>query len=159
MVTVLVMLGCSSPATERLQRSRRVSIPSDAMTALQNGIEFQLFSLEPSKRVEGDVDGFHDLFVLGATAPSQADRDQLVESLAQSVIEHDGSIAACFDPRHGIRVHHNGKVFDFIICFECAQIYWFKDKEKNPTILTSGSAQPVFDKVLKAASIKLADPA
>ncbi|TWU48526.1 hypothetical protein Poly51_44260 [Rubripirellula tenax] len=53
----------------------------------------------------------------------------------------------------------NDKRFDFVICFECLQIYWYVDDEKNPMILTSGSPLDLFNDVLTAASIPIADPA
>ncbi len=157
-LTLFAILGCSSDKPQKMSFPLGVTMPSEAMNALQAGTEFSLLSLDPSDLFTPNPDGFHNFDVLGSTFPSQPDREQLVKSFAAGVTAHDGMVAACFDPRHGIRVQYEGKCYDFVICFECAKIYWYTDSEKNETILTSGTPKQVFDKVLTKASIKLAEP-
>ncbi|MCC9658805.1 initiator NS1 family protein [Rhodopirellula halodulae] len=135
-------------------------MPAEATDALRNGSAFELLSLDPSYLdAEQRPNDFHNWNTLGATPVSRDDRTKIAELLIASVPENPGAIAACFNPRHGIRVVHDNQQFDFVICFECLQIYWYIDDEKQPTILTSGSPLPAFNGILRGASIPLADPA
>lgn len=160
LLVTLAALGCSSEPSRNIPDPLGVPMPAEATAALRTGIDFELLSLDPSylDRDQRPTD-FHNWDVLGSTAVSQFDRSQLVDALIASVPESVGAIAACFNPRHGIRVTHDGKQFDFVICFECLQIYWYTDDEKNPKILTSGSPLKLFNDVLTDASIPVADPA
>ena len=64
-------------------------------------------------------------------------------------------MAACFNPRHGIRVTRNEKEADFVICFECAQVEVFG--ENYGRFLIANSAQPLFDSVLRISGIPRED--
>ncbi len=151
-LSLLAVIGCSPDNSENID----VSIPADAMTVLQKGTKFELLSLEPNESTEREAEGFHGYIELGSTFPNQAERERLTESLSASVSEHNGSVDACFIPRHGIRVRYGGKRHDFVICFQCSEIRWYIDDIGNQSILTSSSAQPVFDQVLSDASVALA---
>ena len=60
--------------------------------------------------------------------------------------------------RHGLRAKLDGKTVDLAICFECLHIkVYANDTEREQPILVSGSPEPVFDKILKDAKVKLAD--
>jgi hypothetical protein len=49
----------------------------------------------------------------------EADRRELVATLQDAVVNHDGMIAECFLPRHAVVAIAGGKRFEIIICFEC----------------------------------------
>lgn len=36
-------------------------------------------------------------------------------------------MAACFDPRHGVRAVHGGHTVDLVICFECLSLKVYRD--------------------------------
>ncbi|TWU43689.1 hypothetical protein Poly51_62110 [Rubripirellula tenax] len=163
-IAVLLMLGCSQQGTAPQSASELkplgIPLPEEAANALRDGSGFKLYSIDPMIRDAGpEPDGFHDYAVLGSTVVTRTEQDRLFESLSEGVEASVGAIAACFDPRHGIRVEHDGKVYDFLICFECLQIYWYTDGENNSTILVSDSPLDVFNTVLSDASIALPDPA
>ena len=65
-------------------------------------------------------------------------------------------VAGCFDPRHAIRVEADGGMHDFVICFECLQVYWYVDGERKDSSLASDSPEPLFDRVLREAGVTLA---
>ena len=160
LMTALFAFGCSADSERPVLPSTGDPMPADAADALRHGSAFQLLSLDPSYlETEQRPNDFHNWNALGSTPISPVDRKKLTELLIASVPENPGAIAACFNPRHGIRVMHENQQFDFVVCFECLQIYWYIDGEKQPTILTSGSPLPAFNDVLRAASIPLADPA
>src|SRR5262245_33583320 len=115
------MIGCAgkSPASK---------IPEIARVALEKADEFELLSILPDHQQEKPKDDFHGWKVLGRTQIKNADtRKKLVAALEKGVGENDGIIANCFNPRHGIRATHEGKTVDFVICFECFQVYLYAD--------------------------------
>jgi hypothetical protein len=69
---------------------------------------------------------------------------------------NDGRVAACFNPRHGIRASREGKTIDLVICFECLQVYVYAEEGRQGSFLTTSSPQPVFDQVLREAGVPLA---
>ena len=156
----LFAFGCSADSKRPVLPSTGDPMPVDAADALRDGSALELLSLDPSYLdIEKRPNDFHNWNTLGSTLVSPADRAKLVDLLIASVPENPGAIAACFNPRHGIRVMHENQRYDFVICFECLQIYWYIGGEKQPTILTSGSPLSAFNDILRAASIPLADPA
>jgi hypothetical protein len=64
--------------------------------------------------------------------------------------------AACFNLRHGIRVTHNRKTLDFVICFECARVNIYEGESELDGVLIAESAQGAVDKVFGDAHIRWA---
>ena len=77
-----------------------------AGAALRLAPKWELFSLDPE--VEPDdakPETFHGWKVLGSVEViDKATRQSLLDSLRASVAANPGVVAACFSPRHGIRV-------------------------------------------------------
>jgi len=66
---------------------------------------------------------FHGFPILGEVEIKNAtDRTALIDSLVKGVEASVGTVAYCFDPRHGLRVMTNSTHYDLSICFECSQI-------------------------------------
>lgn len=133
------------------------SMPEEAKQALQNAESFEFYSLHPDRlKEETDNETFHNWKVLGKTTiEAEETRNTLINAMVKGVNASDGSVAGCFNPRHGIRVKHKGKTHDFVVCFECLQIQWFVDSEKQNGFLTTESPQRTFDKILKEADVPL----
>ena len=132
-------------------------MPAEAKLALQSAEKIEFYSLnpiEPDESTEGEK--FNGWLVLGETIiEAEETRNTLVDSLRKGVNASDGSVAGCFNPRHGIRVTHNDKVHDFVICFECLQVQWIIDSERQPGFLTTDSPARAFNKILKDADVPL----
>jgi hypothetical protein len=130
-------------------------IPDTVQTILAKADKFELYSLDPDRGKEKPKDKFHGWKVLGKAALKTAEtRKKLIEALRKGVKANDGTVADCFNPRHGIRATHQGKTVDLVICFECYSMIIYEGK-KTATVLTTGAPQPVFDKVLKEAKVPL----
>jgi hypothetical protein len=127
-------------------------IPAPAAAILDQADHFELLSLDPhpqGKAAKGDFYGYR---VLGtAFIENTETRKKLVSAFKRAVAENQGYVAACFNPRHGIRVARNEKQADFVICFECAQVQVFG--EVQGTFLISSSARILFDSVLRDSEI------
>ncbi len=140
-------------------------LPPDATIALQEATSFELLSLDPGQSQNPDrrdsqteADRLHGWIVLGTTAIQDSNtRATLVSRFAAGVAEHNGMVASCFNPRHAIKLIHDGKTHVFVICFECAQVEWYIDGQETNGFLIAVSPQPMFDEVLQKANVPLAE--
>ena len=82
----------------------------------------------------------------------------LVAALKKGVEENDGTVANCFNPRHGIRATHEGNTVELVICFECLSMQAYLGAERSGA-LTTASPERTFDDVLRAAKVPLAPKA
>jgi hypothetical protein len=133
-------------------------IPEDLLAILEKADQFELFSLSPDRPDEKPKDAFHDWRVLGKTTVKDAEaRKKLVAAFKKGVAENEGVAAACFNPRHGLRVKHDGKTADFVICFECFQVQAFLGDKQAKGFLVADSPAATFNDVLKEAKVPLAE--
>jgi hypothetical protein len=132
-------------------------IPEVAKTILEKAKQLELFSLDPERQQKNRKDGYYGWNVLGKVAIKDMEtRKKLVAAFVRGVKESDGTAAYCFNPRHGIRVTHEGKKVDFVICFECLQVQVIVGGEQEVGLLITDTPQIVFDKVLRDSGIPLA---
>ena len=131
-------------------------IPEPAATILGHADHFELLSLDPRPQWEPAEGDFHRYKVLGTAVIEDAEtRKKIVSAFKRAVAENQDYVAACFNPRHGIRVTRNGKQVDFVICFQCAQAEVFG--EVYTRLLIANSARALFDSVLRDKGIPPAD--
>src|SRR5262245_43298534 len=122
---------------------------SKTLVRRADGIE--LLSLHPSEMLPtaretlnpgGDPGAFRGWQVLGRLrVEAGAGQRQLLQALEAGVDESDGRVAACFNPRHGIRAVSDGHVLDLVICFECFSILVFEDGEKTEIVTVTRSPE------------------
>lgn len=63
--------------------------------------------------------------------------------------------AACFIPRHGIRVVISGVVFDLQMCYECNQARFYRDGNFLKWLPFAGAADPVeLNRILQEVGVK-----
>src|SRR5262249_50651629 len=110
------------------QLSPRNRIPEAGDRLLDKAETFELYSLDPDRKGKAAPvkDGFHGWKVLGKTeVKGKADRKRLNDALRLGVEDNFGMVAACFIPRHGIRLKGGGRTVDLVICFQCfsAQVF------------------------------------
>jgi hypothetical protein len=156
-VLALVVLFAAGRAARAEDKGNK--IPDDLRALLEKADQFELLSLSPEEPKEKPKDGFHGWRVLGQTTVKDAEtRNKLLAALEKGVAENKGEVARCFNPRHGIRVTHDGKTADLVICFECLQVKAFAG-DRGHDFLVTRSPQPTFDAVLKEAKVPLPEPA
>lgn len=121
--------------------------------------EFILYSLDGSKYAMApstDAGAFHGVPVLGQTSiEDQKKRAELISALYDGINDSDGTVAACFIPRHGIHIVQGQQVVDYVICFECLQVEIYQGNAQSSK-LTTQSPRKVFNKYLKDAGLPLA---
>jgi hypothetical protein len=131
-------------------------IPADAKAILEKAGNFELLSLDLLTPQDDSKGTFHGWKVLGKKAIDKAEvRKTLVEVFKKGVAEYKGMGKPCFFPRHGIRVQHEGKSADFLICFECENVRVYVNGDGEQEFLVSGSPAQTFNNVLKEAGVKL----
>jgi hypothetical protein len=148
-LALLTLLATLAPAGAAENAN---SIPLDADTALRNAKEMTLLSLRPYPEVKEG--GFHGFKILGQTALAEKPQAAAEAALREAFKNWDGLFAACFNPRHGIRVKSGDAVFDFVICFECQSVLVLKGEKRAGSFGITGNPG-VLDALLKAAGIAL----
>jgi hypothetical protein len=145
------------------QLSPENRIPAAVEALLAKADTFELYSLDPTREPGKEVpaaDAFHGWKILGKTeVKADAARKRLADALRTGAEDNPGIVAACFIPRHGIRLTGGGKTIDLVICFQCMSVQVFEDDKPVKGFLVTNSPQKELDAVLKAAGVKLPAPA
>jgi hypothetical protein len=140
-------------------------IPSAALRALTTDPKPVIFSLNPECVVYNN-DGtmtplpestpkFCGYEILGqSVVESRTDRARAVETIVNGIQNWNGRIAACFEPRHGIRVSGEGGTYDFLICFACSRVILQLPDGTITSIAISASGTPL-NEILSAANVRL----
>jgi hypothetical protein len=132
-------------------------IPDQASAILKKASQFELLSIGHYPSPENPTGDFHGWPVIGRTTIKDLNaRKRLVAALEKGVEENKGEVMKCFNPRHGIRVTHDGMTADFLICFECFQVMVYIAGEKEQRVLITDYPAPVFNQALQQAKVPLA---
>lgn len=127
-------------------------MPAEYKNALESGTDFVFLSVHPERKDPATISAgknFHNFEILGQKAVTDAaTRRKLVAAFQKGVSESDGTVAACFNPRHGISVKQNGKTYDFVICFQCLSASVYVDGVRGEGLLTTGSPAREFNEVI-----------
>lgn len=155
-ILLLLANGCGSGIAE-LTSGKPNLIPPAADLALASSPQFELFSLDPAQPEVDDEAHFQKWKVLGKTIIVDSTvRERIIAALRAGVPKYEQPPAACFFPRHGIRVADQGKTYDFVICFECHAVGVYTEGEATAGFQINSSPQPVLDSELTRAGIPLA---
>lgn len=88
----------------------------------------------------------HGYPILGRVMLTSAPDLEAVRSAIQDLNEAgkswEGNIAACFNPRHCIRLTTKAGTFDLLICYECSWVKIFKGEATVGKIYMNGRAAP-----------------
>lgn len=155
-VGLLLLLFCYAFApTTCLGAPASRSVPtSPELAILLRSREIALFSLEPDL-AKPSAAKFHGYPILGSTMLSDPERRIILERFVAGIDVHPTIAAACFLPRHGLRVKSHGHTLDFLICFQCIQVEIYRDNERVSWWGTNNAAQQVFNEVLARHHVKL----
>jgi hypothetical protein len=133
-------------------------LPSPVAKALRDADSFELLSLDPQHGLQ-DAD-FHGYKILGRTQITDTATRQLLYDALQTGASWNSPFAMkCFDPRHAIRVRSKGIITDLLICFECLQVEVHSDAAPETKFIVNRKPEPLFDQVLRDASVPLAPKA
>ena len=144
LVSMCSLTRCSRNPLDKLDTPQQLTLYS------VDGRDF-----EPGEEPKTD-EKFHGYPVLGKVEiTEEGQRRDLIAALKVGIDLSDGKLAACFWPRHAIRMVRENQTTDLVICFECYQLRDYKTKQVK-TITITRDPQPLFDKTLQEVGIKLA---
>ena len=110
------------------------------------------YTLEPGMKIKGKK-VFHGYSILGNKELKKFEHKKtILDYLNKSIEKSQGDVAACFEPRHGLRIVKGKKILDLVICFECASAK--VSSSKKSYILIDGK-RDTFDKVAKALKMEI----
>jgi hypothetical protein len=120
-----------------------------------------LYSLHPQELDPEEVakagETFHGWRVLGKVEIKEPEkRKELVDALKDAIARPPEFGAKCFIPRHGLQIVEQGKMVEYVVCFQCSRFEEFAGGVKQRDGLLNRDVQPVFDKPLTDAGISLA---
>jgi hypothetical protein len=152
-LTALAALACSRGLNESEKQTLHTIEAADRVTLYSVDIDTKLRP-EVTERFQGfPILGTLDISEIG---PRREVLDAIQDGIRRCRME---SGYDCFWPRHGIRAERAGRATDFVICFECAQIYVYNSQGSRVAyFLTTKDPQPMLDKRLTAAGVPLAPP-
>lgn len=146
---------CSSGRGERL--------PAAAEDVLRAASELEVFALDPTPMDDGAGSGqsLHGFQILGsARITDSRQRDELVGLILRGIRKSDGSVALCFNPRHGLRAVHEGRTLELVICFECLFMQAHGEAAApgggHVNVLTAQSVEPEVTRIYEAAGLRIA---
>jgi hypothetical protein len=109
--------------------------PGEPLADLAGATALELLVLHPypyseEGRPQGPAEDFHEYKVLSRAELTLADDERHGSTIAQTVAllqksmrENSTTVAACFNPRHGLRFATGDGPVDLVICFECLQFH------------------------------------
>ena len=166
LLSVSTLLACElrpEPPKPRTPHPLAGKVPAGALRVLDKAGKFELLSLDPNETHgynpdDPSRDNFHTWKVLGRTKITRADtQDELRRAFVKGVEENKYGPNSCYHPRHGIRLADGDTiVIDLVICFECHTVKWYRGDFEQEAFFTDESAEPMFDRVLKATGVPLA---
>jgi hypothetical protein len=130
------------------------AIPTDAAKALHESRSAVLYSLEPWSPHANPKPALHGFKILGKKRIDGAAYKVAVGEFEAAVGRWDDRMAACFDPRHAIRVASGGHEFEFLLCYACHQMEVYRDGEKVAVLGAAGSSKPL-NALLAAAKLPI----
>jgi hypothetical protein len=149
---VVLVIGLSAQVAGQENK-----IPDQASEILKKASQFELLSIGHDPSPKNPAEDFRGWPVIGRTTIKDSNiRNRLVAALEKGVEENKGDSMKCFNPRHGIRVTHDGMTADFVICFECFQAIVYVGGGKEKRFLITDSPASVFNQTLQHAKVPLA---
>lgn len=151
---LIASLATTSPA-EPVKENK---LPPEAEQALRAPDKVTLYSLEPWDEPTPGDKTLRKVKVLGQTDLDGERGAMAVAEFKAAVSGWDGMIAMCFDPRHALRVTAKAHTYDFLLCYECHQLYVYRDDKLLTTLGAAGSPK-VLNELLSAAKLPLSTSA
>ena len=158
-VVLFLLSGFIPPWLERRKELQANQLPEIAYQAILSDSTLTLFSLDPMPPQEPSSDSlFHGYRILGQTTVSaDLSRRQIADTLKHNLTSWRFTMSSCFNPRHGVRAILSGQTYDFLICFECHELYYYppSGEEQEHGFGDDTTIGPFAD-ILSAARIPIA---
>ncbi len=155
--TLLLGAFLGSPATAGADRPNNLPVAADQ--ALASADSVVLYSLEPwTENPEADRNWkgakFHGYNCLGQLRLTGQQAQTAIAEFKKAIPKEEGPMAMCFDPHHALRVVSGHHTYDFLLCFQCAQMEVYEDNKEIADLSASGSPD-VLNGIFKKAGIPI----
>ncbi|MDI1444101.1 hypothetical protein [Polyangium sp. 6x1] len=134
------VLGCSS-------------LPDSAVGVLEGADSFQVLALEPDHGGEPPqgAETFHGYQVLAKGDVADPKTRERIVDIVNAGVRKGGTLAKCFNPRHGVHAVRGGRSVDLVICYECSALEVVEDGQTKT--LPTGDVQADLDETFRAAGV------
>ncbi len=129
-------------------------LPEEATKILRVPQSAIFYSLEPWEEAKPGEKTLHHFKILGQTNLDPQKESSVAGAFEKAIADWDGMIAACFDPRHALRVTSEKHVYDFLLCYNCHQLYVYKDDKLLGSVGAAGSPK-YLNGLLTAANVPI----
>lgn len=171
---VVLLLACGAPDRDDAGPTNLVvplqvqqKLPADVRSVLENPESFELLSLFPAEegllpeiweqRGYADLERMHRYAVLGKTRLGTGDRMKVLDAVYRGIGDSDGTVAACFKPRHGIRARRGETTVELVICYECLSMIVYRNGAHTGSASTTGKPTRALTAMLKSKGVPLPD--
>ncbi len=145
------MAGCEDSASRKQRQSAE-----EVEELMSRSGSLTIYSLDPEIRDAVGEGGFHGYRIIGhKEITDSSDKKQLLLKLAESIRGNSDTIAACFNPRHGLQFREHNEQIDFVICFQCLAAHQYGGTNSNVRLSGIGSA--AFDSILDKYGVLRSD--
>lgn len=127
-------------------------LPTRAERVFADLSQAELVSLEPDAEPGAPGRRLHGWLVLGSMPLRPADAKAAAAAMKAAVAASDGSIAACFEPRHALRTRSGGHSYEALICYSCGGIEVYRDGEYVGGAAVAGSSD-ALNRILAAGHV------
>ena len=120
----------------------------------------RLYALHPylhetSGPAWADAERLHDSVVLGSAEVAADDAAAVLAAVFDGIRASDGTVAACFNPRHGIHIADAEGDVDLVICFECLSLSVYRGGEFVQSLTTTRAPEARLARYWRAAGLSL----
>ncbi len=169
LIVASFLAGCASdaPSSIRIPAKVKRSVPEPVREALLRGESLELLSLYPypkgydqklwRERGYDKLARVDDYAVLGTMALDKNQRAKALRAFFDGIQRSDGTVAACFNPRHALRTRHGGAVYDVVICYECLSMIFFRDGKHLGSTTTVKAPGKKLTALLESAGVTRTD--
>lgn len=130
------------------------AFPPESYRLFLKAEKLTLYALKPES-TNTDAEKFQGYEVAGKTEIAEVKHQkELKGAFIREMAGAKG--AACFNPRHGLRVETEGKTIEIVICFECGNFAVHFGDEKGKGAVNAQYLESPFNQILQNAGISVA---
>jgi hypothetical protein len=154
-VFLILLVALMAGEIHGAEKNNPISPELDA--ALSGATSAILYSLEPITDPNPPGPKLHGFKILGQTKLDQQQTIAAVKAFRSAISGWDGNIAACFDPRHALRVRKSGQTYDLLICYACHNLYVYRGDKSRTSFASFGAtgSPETLNRFLIAAKVPL----
>jgi hypothetical protein len=127
---------------------------ADLRDLLERAEQMEVFQLNPralEDAKQAPEQTFHGYEILRRARADRAEqREEVAALLGKSLHWSELLRAACFNPRHGLRLVHQKRTVDLVICFECHYIKIYEGDELASSVSVLVREHKIFEQILDA---------